>query len=138
MILVAILAATKSSSGSFLPLLLIVVFGAAYFFFIRPRQQQQRKARQSSREVEVGDEVVTVGGVHGTVQSVGDDHVVIATGQLPDASPTSDGSPTQLTFVKAAIARKVEPPAPVEDTTPPVDGGADEGGSAAGEDDAES
>lgn len=138
MILVAILAATKSSSGSFLPLLLIVIFGAAYFFFIRPRQQQQRKARQSSREVEVGDEVVTVGGVHGTVQSVGDDHVVIATGQLPDASPTADGSPTQLTFVKAAIARKVEPVVAAEETTPPAVEGHDEGDAASGEDDAKS
>ena len=122
MTLATLLAATKSSGSSIFPLILIAVFGIVYFFFIRPKQQAQKKARQSGREVEVGDQVVTVGGVHGTVKSVGDDHVVIATGQLPDATPSSDGSPTNLTFVKAAIARKIEPA--VE--TPPLSSGEDE------------
>lgn len=122
MTLATLLAATKSSGSSIFPLILIAVFGIVYFFFIRPKQQAQKKARQSGREVEVGDQVVTVGGVHGTVKSVGDDHVVIATGQLPDATPSSDGSPTNLTFVKAAIARKIEPAA----ETPPLSSGEDE------------
>ena len=107
--LIDLLAATgKTSSGSPLLLILIAIFGGLYFLFIRPRQKQQRQQREQGKQVEVGDEIITIGGVYGVVVDIDDEHVTIATGQDSSARPL-DGAPTRLTFVKAAINRKVEP-----------------------------
>lgn len=126
-----ILTATKSS-GSQLPLvIMLVLFGGAYFIFIRPRQKKQRQARQDTKHVDVGDKIVTVGGVHGKVVAVSDDHVTIATGHYPGDEP-GDDSTTNLTFVKQAIARK-ETPAVVSTDNDSVGAEAEESSPTAGD-----
>jgi preprotein translocase subunit YajC len=59
----------KSKSSSELPLLiLIAVFAGGYFFFIRPRQQRiKQQQQQKSRQLAVGDPVITAGGIHGKI-----------------------------------------------------------------------
>jgi preprotein translocase subunit YajC len=106
-----IAASSSSSSGSlFLPIL-IVGFGLIYFFVLRPRQKAQQKARADANRFELGDTVVTIGGVRGVVVGMNDDEVTVATGQMPGDDPTL-GAPTHLTFVRKAIAQRVSPPAP--------------------------
>ena len=62
-----------------LPLLAIGVLG--YFFFIRPQQRKAQAARQAQgSEIEVGDEVQTVGGVIGTVLEIHGDRYTLLTG----------------------------------------------------------
>ncbi len=72
----------NGQQGSFLltliPLALIVVF--FYFFIIRPQKKQEKKDAQMREALEVGDEVVTNGGIVGIVFSIKDDTVVIETG----------------------------------------------------------
>jgi preprotein translocase subunit YajC len=114
MTLASILAATsstKSSSSSYFLLVLIVLFGAVYFLVLRPRQKKAQAAARQGKQFEVGDDVVTIGGVCGTVIAKEDDKVVLATGMMPgdDGSP---GTVTHMTFLAQAIARKVEPEAP--------------------------
>lgn len=54
----------------FLPLVfLFVIF---YFLLIRPQQQKQKEHAQMISKLEKNDEVITAGGVHATVISVGD------------------------------------------------------------------
>ncbi len=77
------LAKTSSSSGSavtaLLPfLLLIVVF---YFLLIRPQQRRARAQRELMGNLSVGDEVVTVGGMFGTVHAMDDDEVTLEIAQ---------------------------------------------------------
>lgn len=60
---------------SLLPLL--VLFGLMYFMMIRPQQQQQKKRQQMLSNLKAGDEVVTIGGMHGTIQSIDDTTVVL-------------------------------------------------------------
>ena len=94
--------------GSYLPILLIGLFAVFYFAVLRPKQKAQRAQQAQSRQVEPGDIVVTIGGVHGRVVSVDGDHVTIATGQEAGTDPSlTEG--TRLTFVKQAIAKKVDP-----------------------------
>jgi preprotein translocase subunit YajC len=63
----------KSSSSSELPLLiLVVVFAGGYFFFIRPRQQRIKQQQQKTRQLTVGDPVITAGGIHGKVVGLDD------------------------------------------------------------------
>ena len=59
---------------------LIVVFGIFYFFLVRPQRKKDKEAQKMRNQLEVGDEVTTVGGIIGRVVSVKDDIVVIETG----------------------------------------------------------
>lgn len=54
----------------FLPLL--VVFGIFYFLIIRPQQKNAKKHQEMLKGIEKGDQVVTVGGIHGKVVGVAD------------------------------------------------------------------
>ncbi len=55
---------------SFLPL--IIIFVLFYFLLIRPQQKKQKEHRQMVEALEVGQEIVTGGGVLGKVTSVGE------------------------------------------------------------------
>lgn len=56
--------------GFLLPM--VVIFGAFYFLLIRPQQKRQKEHRQMVESLEVGQEVVTGGGVLGKVTDVGE------------------------------------------------------------------
>ena len=51
-----------------------------YFFIIRPQKKQDKKDAEMRDNLEIGDEVVTNGGIVGIVFSIKDDTVVIETG----------------------------------------------------------
>lgn len=63
-------AAGAGGLASFLPLILIfVVF---YFLLIRPQQKQAKQHQQFLKELKTGDQVVTRGGIHGTITGLTD------------------------------------------------------------------
>ena len=86
---------TGSMLVTFIPLALILVF--FYFFIIRPQRKQDKKDAQMRNELEIGDEVVTNGGIVGIVFSVKDDTVVIETG----------GDRSKIRVMKWAIAKNL-------------------------------
>jgi preprotein translocase subunit YajC len=54
--------------------LIIVIF---YFFIIRPQNKKQKETQKMLSALKKGDRVVTIGGLHGVIQSVKDSTVVI-------------------------------------------------------------
>ncbi|MEY2426801.1 MAG: preprotein translocase subunit YajC [Actinomycetota bacterium] len=48
----------------------LVLIGAFYFLLLRPQQQRVRSHNALLATVEVGDEIVTAGGIVGVVQTV--------------------------------------------------------------------
>jgi preprotein translocase subunit YajC len=54
--------------------LIIVVF---YFLVIRPQNKKTKDAKKMLEGIRKGDRVVTIGGMHGSVESVKEDAVVI-------------------------------------------------------------
>ena len=72
----------QASMGSLLsmPLMLVVMFVLLYFVAIRPQKKRDRELKEMQESLQVGDEVVTGGGIVGIVVSVGEDTVVIETG----------------------------------------------------------
>lgn len=80
--LAAVLSAEQGSTASlamtFIPLILIIV--VFYFLIIRPQKKQDKKDAEMRDNLEIGDEVVTNGGIVGIVFSIKDDTVVIETG----------------------------------------------------------
>ncbi len=75
------LAETETQTGSMNPIILIVVyvliFVALYFFMIRPQKKKQKEEKKMRENLQVGDEVVTIGGIHGRVISLKEDSMVI-------------------------------------------------------------
>ena len=57
--------------------LLIVVF---YFVLIRPQRKRDKETQRMRNNLQVGDEIVTGGGVVGLVVSIKEDPVVVETG----------------------------------------------------------
>ena len=56
-------------------LFILVLLAIVWFFLIRPRQRQMRAQRQQMASLQVGDEIVTAGGLYGTVKEVEDNEV---------------------------------------------------------------
>lgn len=48
-----------------------------YFFMIRPQQKKQKETKKFIDEIKKGDDVVTIGGIHGKVFSVEGDTVLL-------------------------------------------------------------
>ncbi len=53
---------------------IIAVF---YFFMIRPQQKKQKEQKKFIEEIEKGDHVVTIGGLHGRVAEDEDDNFIL-------------------------------------------------------------
>jgi len=95
----ALIAASSSGSSSALLIslgLMVVVF---YFLLIRPQQRRARAQRALVESVDVGDEIVTVGGMFGKIRAVDDDSVTV------EVAPG-----TEIRMLKTAILRKVVEP----------------------------
>ncbi|MEG1993602.1 MAG: preprotein translocase subunit YajC [Oscillospiraceae bacterium] len=60
--------------------LLVVMFAVVYFFMIRPQKKKDKELQQMRSKLEIGDEVITTGGIIGRVVSIKDDTVVVETG----------------------------------------------------------
>ncbi len=59
-------------------LILFAVFGAIfYFMLIRPQRKRQAKMTELMGGLKRGDGVVTAGGIHGEIDSIGDTAVVL-------------------------------------------------------------
>ena len=52
---------------------ILVLLAVLWLFLIRPRQRQMRRQQQELSQLELGDEIVTAGGLYGTVRSIEDD-----------------------------------------------------------------
>ena len=73
--LIALLTAAPAAapeSPSIIPtILMVVALGAImYVFMIRPQQKKQKEEREFRDSLKVGQAVVTIGGLHGTVKSI--------------------------------------------------------------------
>lgn len=74
-----LMAPTGDGGGiaSFIPLILIMV--VFYFFMIRPQMKKAKEAKKFRQEISKGDNIVTVGGVHGKITDLRDTTVIIET-----------------------------------------------------------
>ncbi len=51
-----------------------------YFMIIRPQKKQEKQTAEMRSNISVGDEIVTIGGIIGTVLIIKDDKLMIETG----------------------------------------------------------
>lgn len=75
-------ATTEASQGglagtliTFVPFILIIA--VMYFLMIRPQKKKQKEEEKMRKSIQIGDEILTIGGIYGKVVSVKDDSIVI-------------------------------------------------------------
>lgn len=94
------LGAASSSASSYSGMILIILMIALmYFFMIRPQQKQRKQHQDMMSKLHKGDEVVTIGRMHGKIDSI----------NREDRTVTLDCEGIYLTFDMVAIARVVKP-----------------------------
>jgi preprotein translocase subunit YajC len=70
-------ASKKSSGSSFFLIFIVLLFVAMWIFMIRPQRRKQQAQRDALRNVDVGTEIVTTGGLIGVVTAVADDELTL-------------------------------------------------------------
>lgn len=83
------------SLGGLLPMIIIIAL--MYFMLIRPASKQRKKTAAMQNALSRGNKVVTIGGLHATIDSIDDTTAVVV---------LEDG--TKMRFERAAIGRVVE------------------------------
>jgi preprotein translocase subunit YajC len=58
-------------------LFIILAFGVLYLLVVRPRKRRQSQQQQMLGDLRVGDEVLTAGGIYGTISEVDEDEVTV-------------------------------------------------------------
>ena len=76
----------------------IVVFGVFYFLLVRPQKKKDKELKQMRDSINVGDKVVTIGGLCATVAKVEEERVVLEVGP----------NRTKMPFEKWAIGTVTE------------------------------
>lgn len=77
---------------------LLLMFAIFYFLLIRPQQKQRREHQEMLRNLKTGDEVLTNGGLYGTIVGFGDGRVKL---KIADN--------VRVDVALSAIASKVSP-----------------------------
>lgn len=68
--------------GFLIPFILILLL--MYFIMLRPQRKQQKRRQEMLAQMEKNDRVVTIGGIFGTIYSVGDNEVVLKVDERND------------------------------------------------------
>mgnify|MGYP002570492267 FL=1 len=68
---------TASMLATFIPLILMIV--VFYFLLIRPQKKRDKEVQKMRENIEIADEIVTIGGIIGRIVSIKDDTIVMET-----------------------------------------------------------
>lgn len=60
---------------SFLPI--ILMFGVFYFLLIRPQTKRQKESDKMRSDLKKGDHIITSGGIHGTIEGIKDNDILL-------------------------------------------------------------
>ncbi len=58
-------------------IMLVVFFGIMYFTMIRPQKKKDKEIKSMRESLAIGDEVITIGGIHGKIVKVNDEIVTL-------------------------------------------------------------
>jgi preprotein translocase subunit YajC len=96
----------EGGGSSIVPTLITfgLVFVIFYFLIIRPQNKKKKDTENMLKALKKGDRVVSIGGIHGTIQSAKEDKLVLKL----------EGSDTKMTFSRSAISNVVEQSKPTK------------------------
>ncbi len=70
----------SGGSGISMIIIMVALFGVMYFMMIRPQKKKQQEEQTMRDNIQVGDEITTIGGIMGRVVTVKEDSLIIETG----------------------------------------------------------
>ena len=70
---------TKAGSTSYI-VLMVVLVAVMYFMMIRPQKKRQKEEQEMRSSLEIGDEIITIGGIVGKVVTIREEDIIIETG----------------------------------------------------------
>lgn len=85
----------QNYTGLIIPIGFLAIF---YFMIIRPQQKREKQTKEMRNNLKVGDQIVTIGGIYGSVLKIKDDIVTIEVGS----------DKTKITVAKWAIGNVVK------------------------------
>ena len=97
-----LLQAQAGGDYSFL-IMMVAIFAIMYFFMIRPQNKKQKEIQNFRKNLEVGQEVITAGGIYGKVKEI-EDNVVV----LEIASGVKIRIDKNSIFANAAVHKKLK------------------------------
>ena len=62
-------------------IMIVLLFGVFYFFLIRPENKKKKKLQEMRTNLQVGDQITTIGGIVGKIVSIKDDMITFETGE---------------------------------------------------------
>jgi len=89
---------------------IIAIVAVFYFLIIKPQQKRKKDQAELMTSLVPGAEIMTIGGLYGTIVSIDDDRIRIV---------VADG--TEMVFAKNAIAHLVKAKASAVDDEPEAD-----------------
>lgn len=89
--------ASAQQTSMLVSLPMIVIIAVFWFILIRPQRKKEKELKNMIAALKVGDEVATVGGIHGKIVKVKDDLFVIETG--------AGSNKSTITVDKGSVAR---------------------------------
>ncbi|MBR6482652.1 MAG: preprotein translocase subunit YajC [Bacteroidaceae bacterium] len=96
--LILMQAAPKGDMTSMI-IMMVALFAIMYFFMIRPQNKKQKEIQKFRNSLQVGQDVVTIGGIRGTIRSIDENEntvtLEVATG-------------TKIVFEKSAIMPRTQ------------------------------
>ena len=69
----------QAGSSSYI-ILMVALIAVMYFVMIRPQKKRQKEEQEMRSSLEIGDEIITIGGIVGKVVTIREEDIVIETG----------------------------------------------------------
>jgi len=91
-------------------IIIVVLFAAMWLFLIRPQRRRQVEQARLQDSIAAGDEILTAGGVYGTVRAIEEDVVQV------EVAPG-----TVIKLDRRAVATVVQEPEPETEIEPEPD-----------------
>ena len=74
-------------------IMIVVLFVAMYFLMIRPQKKQEKQVNDMRNNLQVGDEITTIGGIIGKIVSIKEETITIETSH----------DRTKIRFLRSAV-----------------------------------
>lgn len=88
--------------------MMILMLVAFWFILIRPQKKKEKELKNMLAALKVGDEVATIGGIHGKIVKIKDDLFVLESGVGTNKSTITVDRGAVSRFLKQAPENKVQ------------------------------
>ena len=69
----------KNGTATYI-IMMVVLIALMYFMMIRPQKKRQKEEQEMRSSLEIGDEIITIGGIVGRVVTIREEDLIIETG----------------------------------------------------------